>query len=219
MGLRISVRSCWPEADASTFTYEFAQARVAIGRSRSADVQLPHAAVSGAHATIHAQGAGYAIVDENSTNGTRVNGVPITPGRFKTLRSNDVVDLGGFRLVIEVGVPVVTTISARLTTAFAEQMLREDRGADPAPHIETRLLAVMEAPDQHVDLLPLPQHGASGSPPEIGDEPSHSRASAAPLEPPAARLARLERGEIAVYALAALLVATSAFAMALLIRA
>ena len=77
MGVRITVQSLWTEVDASTFAYEFAQARIVIGRSQSADVQLPHAAVSGSHASIREQDAGYVLIDEGSTNGTRINDIRV----------------------------------------------------------------------------------------------------------------------------------------------
>ena len=140
-------------------------------------------------------------------------------GRLKNLRSNDVVDLGGFRLTIEVGVPVASTMSARLTTEFAQQMLREDVGPHAPPEVEARLLAVMEAEDQCVDLLPLPKDRVSENPPQTEPEPPRPRGPKTLSEPPAAQPTRFGRSELAVYGLAALLVATSAFAMALLIHA
>ena len=123
MGVRITVQSLWTEINPSAFVYEFAQSRIVIGRSRSADVQLPHAAVSAMHASIREQDAGYALVDEGSTNGTRINDIRVVPGRPKVLRKHDLLDLGGYRLSIDVGVPVSQTMSARVTADFARRML------------------------------------------------------------------------------------------------
>ncbi|TNF64491.1 MAG: FHA domain-containing protein, partial [Deltaproteobacteria bacterium] len=83
MGVRITVQSLWAEVNPSSFVFEFAQSRIVIGRSRSADVQLPHGAVSGTHASIREQDAGYVLVDEGSTNGTRINEIRVVPGRPK----------------------------------------------------------------------------------------------------------------------------------------
>ena len=218
MGERIKVRSLGQHDEASTFVYEFAQSRVVIGRSRSADVQLPHTAVSGAHASIRAEGAGYVVYDEGSTNGTRVNDGPLVPGRAKPLRANDHIDLGGYRLTVEVGIPVAQTMSSRLASAFAQRMLKEQMGAEGDVGLEAALAAIQQSPDQRLELLPIAK-----DPPNEPPEPPESRASrprpSAPSEE-TTRLARapLGRSEVAVYVLAALVVATSVIAMALLMR-
>lgn len=217
MGVRITVQSLWPKTGGSTFVYEFAQSRIVIGRSKSADVQLPHAAVSGTHASIRAQGAGYALFDEGSTNGTRVNEALLVAGRAKTLRPNDVVDLGGYRLTLEVGVPVAQTTSARLTADFARRILAEQLPPD-APGLEERLREVQSGPDERVELLPIPKELPSEPPPPRESRPSRPRSSRPESKPPAAEPVKLGRGELAVYALAALVVVTSVVAMALLMR-
>jgi len=127
MGLRLEVRSLWTAAaTVSGARFEFDQTRVVIGRRRGADVILPHAAVSQLHATIETRGTGYAVRDEGSTNGTRVNGQRIAPGRPKPLRSGDRIEVGGFALVVEVGVTAQLT-SAEDTRALALRLLREAR--------------------------------------------------------------------------------------------
>ncbi|KPK14779.1 MAG: hypothetical protein AMJ62_11760 [Myxococcales bacterium SG8_38] len=219
MGVRITVQSLWTEADASTFMYEFAQSRIVIGRSRSADVQLPHAAVSGTHAVIHAQGAGYVIVDEGSTNGTRINEIPAVPGRRKPLRKQDVVDLGGYRLTLDVGVPVAQTISARQSTEYAKRMLAEQLGREGVPALDAELAAVQGAPDEHVELLPIVKEPVSEPPPPRESRPSRQQRPSKPdLVQPARAPVKLGRSELAVYALAAIVVASSVLAMALLMQ-
>ena len=215
MGVRIKVQSLWPKTEASTFVYEFAQSRIVIGRSRSADVQLPHAAVSGTHASIRTQGAGYALFDEGSTNGTRVNEVPIAAGRPKTLRPNDSIDLGGYRLTIEIGVPVAQTMSARLTADYARRMLSEQMSPHGPLELDAELATIQSGPDAHVELLPIGNEQPSAPPPPRESRSSRPRASSP--EPRAAE-AKLGRGEMAVYSLAALVVAISVIAMALLMR-
>jgi predicted component of type VI protein secretion system len=215
MGVRIKVQSLWPKTEASTFVYEFAQSRIVIGRSRSADVQLPHAAVSGTHASIRTQGAGYALFDEGSTNGTRVNEVPIAAGRPKTLRPNDSIDLGGYRLTIEVGVPVAQTMSARLTADYARRMLSEQMSPHGPLELDAELATIQSGPDAHVELLPIGNEQPSAPPPPRESRPSRPRASS---PEPRATGAKLGRGEMAVYSLAALVVAISVIAMALLMR-
>ena len=217
MGVRIKVQSLWPTTNASTFVYEFAQSRVVIGRSRSADVQLPHAAVSATHASIRTEGAGYVVFDEGSTNGTRVNETPLVPGRAKTLRPHDLVDLGGYRLTIEVGIPVAHTMSARHAASFARSMLAEQAGPGAADQLEAQLDAIQQGSDERIDLLPIPREIPSQPPPRES-RPSRPRSSR-PSEHSASEPAqKLGRSELAVYGLAAVVVAISVIAMALLMR-
>jgi|GEM_PF-1442317 len=217
MGVRIMVQSLWTEAAPSTFVYEFAQARIVIGRSRSADVQLLHAAVSGTHASIRERGAGYVLVDEGSTNGTRINEIPAVPGRPQVLHNHDLLDLGGYRLSIDVGVPVTQTMSARLTAEYARRMLCEQLADEDERTIDNAVQALQSAPDERVDLLPILKEAVSEPPLAKESRPSRPRASSPHTEQPREPV-RLGRGEIAIYSLAALVVAASIVAMALLVR-
>lgn len=223
MGLRITVQSLWTEDNPSAFVYEFAQSRVVIGRSRSADVQLPHSAVSGTHASIRERDAGYVLVDEGSTNGTRVNEIGVVPGRPKILRTHDALDLGGYRLNIDIGVPVSRPMSARLTSEFARKILAEQLGDVGDAGVDAALGDIQAGPDERVDLLPIPNEPLSEPPapresrPSRSSRPSAPRSSRPPSAPPIEPV-RLGRSEVAVYALAALVVATSIIAMALLLR-
>lgn len=215
MGVRITVQSLWTEANPSAFIYEFAQSRIVIGRSRSADVQLPHTAVSGSHASIREQDAGYVLVDEGSTNGTRVNDIRVAVGRPKVLRNHDLVDLGGYRLTIDVGIPVAQSMSARLTADFARRILAEQLAGEGDPDLDDELNAIQRGPDERVDLLPILEEAMSEPPPPRESRPSRPRQSKPDTDPPAEPV-KLRRSEVAVYALAALVVATSIVAMALL---
>ncbi|MBW2405103.1 MAG: FHA domain-containing protein, partial [Deltaproteobacteria bacterium] len=185
MGVRITVQSLWTEATPSPFIYEFAQSRIVIGRSRSADVQLPHTAVSGSHASIREQDAGYVLVDEGSTNGTRVNDIRVAVGRPKVLRNRDVVDLGGYRLTIDVGVPVAQTMSARLTTDFARRILAEQLAGQGDRDLDDELSAIQKRPDERVDLLPILAEPVSEPPPTRESRPSRPRQSRPGTDPPA----------------------------------
>jgi pSer/pThr/pTyr-binding forkhead associated (FHA) protein len=215
MGVRITVQSLWTEANSSAFIYEFAQSRIVIGRARSADVQLPHTAVSGSHASIREQDAGYVLVDEGSTNGTRVNDIRIAVGRPKVLRNHDLVDLGGYRLTIDVGVPVAQTMSARLTADFARRILAEQLAGKGDPDLDDELNAIQRGPDERVDLLPILEETVSEPPPTRESRPSRPRQSRPSTDAPAEPV-KLRRSEVAVYALAALVVASSIVAMSLL---
>ena len=132
MGVRLSVRSAWTRTQAEPLVYEFDQARVVVGRAAGADVQLPHPSVSASHASVRQHGAGYALVDESSTNGTRVNGQPLVPGRPKPLRDGDQIELGGFQITIALSVAVAASTSADRTAALARRLLRDRLGGDAA---------------------------------------------------------------------------------------
>jgi pSer/pThr/pTyr-binding forkhead associated (FHA) protein len=127
MGVRLVVRSTWSSEETAEYVYEFAQTKIVVGRHPGSDVHLPHPAVSGHHASIRVEGTRLVIVDEGSTNGTRVDGERIPQGRPKPLTAQTRIDLGGFRLSVE-SRPVVTGTSHDETAALARQMVREALG-------------------------------------------------------------------------------------------
>ncbi len=200
MGIRIAVQSLWANGDPNTFMYEFDQGRVSIGRARSADVQLPHPAVSGAHATIQTRDSGYVLIDEGSTNGTRVNETRVAPGRPKALRSEDRIDLGGYRLILEVGVPVAETTSTGVIAGHACQMLREQ---GHGPTVEG-LRRMESAPDQRIELLPIREERKAAPRPSVA--PNVARTPTR----------RTSTTELVVYSLAGLLLTASVVGMLLL---
>ena len=130
MGLRLAVRSLWNAAPTPPAVYEFDQTRIVVGRRRGADVLLPHPAVSLHHATIDVDGARYSVRDEGSTNGTRINGQRLAPGRSKSLRAQDRLEVGGFVLEVTFGATTEPT-SAEDTRALALRLLREVRDENP----------------------------------------------------------------------------------------
>ncbi|MCA9531520.1 MAG: FHA domain-containing protein [Myxococcales bacterium] len=146
MGARLCVRSAWTaRRDTEPLIYELDQARISVGRSAGADVRLPHPAVSALHASLRADGLGYSLIDEGSTNGTRLNGRPLVPGRRSPLRSGDRIEIGGFVLDVEVGVAVSAATSDGRTASFARRMLRAIY--DDASPLEPPSLSVTAGPD------------------------------------------------------------------------
>jgi predicted component of type VI protein secretion system len=174
--------------------------------------------VSATHATVREHEAGYVLVDEGSTNGTRVNEILAVPCRPKVLRKHDIVDLGGYRLTIDVGVPVAQATSARLIEEHARRMLAEQLGLQGDQELEVELVAIQRAPDEHVELLPIPKEPLSEPPPARESRPSSPRQSTPRTAVPGQERTKLGRSELAVYALAAIVVATSVVAIALLAR-
>jgi len=76
-----------------------ADTQIVIGRDESADFQLVDATVSKQHAKLHHQaGGGLLVVDLNSTNGTAINGQPVTR---TILRPGDHLEIGGVSLRLD----------------------------------------------------------------------------------------------------------------------
>jgi hypothetical protein len=71
-----------------------------IGRATDATVRVSDTSASRRHAEIRPAGGGWAVVDLGSTNGTRVNGAPITERR---LQDGDTITVGDATLRFEAG--------------------------------------------------------------------------------------------------------------------
>lgn len=69
--------------------------RLTIGRKPNNDIQIDNLAISGQHAVVTTILNDAFLEDRNSTNGTYVNGQPI---KKHVLQSNDVIELGKYRL-------------------------------------------------------------------------------------------------------------------------
>lgn len=142
MAVRLVVRAPFAADASAELAFEFDQTRVLIGRGASADVRLPHAAVSESHAAMRLDGSTYALVDEGSTNGTSVNGVRLVPGRAKALRSGDVIDVAGFLLTFHAGVATTLPTSSEQTAALARRLVREVLDPHGAASDPARLVVV-----------------------------------------------------------------------------
>lgn len=81
--------------------YQIRAGRNRIGRSRDCDISLffePKA--SDVHAAILWRNGNAAVIDENSTNGTLVNGDDIGIGKSRDLQSGDTLTIGGSTFVV-----------------------------------------------------------------------------------------------------------------------
>ena len=76
----------------------FGQARVIIGRGKEADLRVSDPNVSRKHAAVYWNNGRLMIDDLGATNGTMVNGYPVTR---TVLRPSDVVAIGDSRLTVE----------------------------------------------------------------------------------------------------------------------
>jgi pSer/pThr/pTyr-binding forkhead associated (FHA) protein len=127
-----------PGSDPQTITLD--QPRVVIGRGAHVDVRLPSRAVSDQHAMVRVDGPDVSIIDEGSTNGTRVNGVAIARGRRKFLRDGDEIGVGDY--AIKVSFVIALADPPERTATLARRLLRDSLrslGGDSAPpYLELR---------------------------------------------------------------------------------
>ena len=80
--------------------YEVRKESLSIGRSRESDIFLEDLAVSRLHASIISMGNGnYALRDEGSANGTKVNGQAVNKYQPYPLQEGDKIQLGQTVLV------------------------------------------------------------------------------------------------------------------------
>ena len=85
------------------------KSRLTIGRRPNNDLVLDHLTVSGQHGAIDSAPNGTFILDLGSTNGTLVNGQPITK---HLLQNDDVIEIGKYKLKFMIDPVTAFTSSA-----------------------------------------------------------------------------------------------------------
>jgi len=98
--------------------YEFAERSITIGRAPDNMIVIDDPSVSNRHAQLELSGETYRLKDLDSTNGTKVNGVPITQ---TTLRFEDRIRFGAIEARFEPDVrgSQRETIEAKLAESSA----------------------------------------------------------------------------------------------------
>jgi pSer/pThr/pTyr-binding forkhead associated (FHA) protein len=91
---------------------------VFIGRNAHNTVTIDDVAVSGRHCSITRDGHKYTLVDLGSTNGTRLNGAPVTKS---LLRPKDIIQIGAVEFMFD-GQDVETDSTPSCTTTRVEVM-------------------------------------------------------------------------------------------------
>lgn len=126
--------------------------RIVIGRGAHADVRLPARSVSELHAVLHKSGNELSILDELSSNGTRVNGSPLPRGRRKALQDGDVIAIAPYSLRVERVVALPDP--PERTASLARRLLHDafsSSGGEAAP---PRLVLLTGKQAGHAWLLP-----------------------------------------------------------------
>ena len=79
-------------------TYELSKDLYKIGRTEANDVCIPDGTISTHHCELIKDGDAYVARDQNSTNGTRINGIRITEQR---LCNSDILQVGGIEILFD----------------------------------------------------------------------------------------------------------------------
>ena len=80
-------------------TFELNKDQMSAGRRDNMDICIKDASLSGHHCDfIRTENGSYILRDNNSTNGTRVNNVPITE---QELKNSDIIQLGGVEILYD----------------------------------------------------------------------------------------------------------------------
>lgn len=77
--------------------------RIVLGRGEGCDLRLVDRSVSARHATLRQRGRDWVLVDEGSTNGTRMGKRRLSPHAPEPLRSGDRIRLGRVVVGVELG--------------------------------------------------------------------------------------------------------------------
>ena len=104
MPLRLEVSALGDSGSRRVFRYEFDadRAQILLGRRGGVDVLLPDARVSLVHARIERRKGSYFLVDDGSTNGTRLNGTVVAIGLRQPLREGDRITIGDYALQVSI---------------------------------------------------------------------------------------------------------------------
>jgi pSer/pThr/pTyr-binding forkhead associated (FHA) protein len=119
------------------------QSRITIGRGAGADVRIPHLSVSESHASLRNEASGYHLVDQGSTNGTKVNASPLSPSRKRKLVEGDRIEIGAYTLTFQASLPIARPTTADRTSELARRLFHQwQKKALQGPR-----LVVLQGPD------------------------------------------------------------------------
>jgi pSer/pThr/pTyr-binding forkhead associated (FHA) protein len=122
--------------------YEFTEDVITIGRSPDNMIVIEDGSVSSRHAQMEREGDNYRLKDLGSTNGTRVNGLPV---KDTILRFDDKVRFGG--------------VESRFES--------DQQGSEPLPEpekIEASSAEMSAAPVDFSNASPFPKRGKERDP-------------------------------------------------------
>lgn len=127
MPLRLEVSALGDSGSRRVFRYEFDadRAQILLGRRGGVDVLLPDARVSLVHARIERRKGAYYLVDDGSTNGTRLNGTVVATGLRQPLREGDRITIGEYALIVSIPSSHIGEARPESSLSMARGMVRD----------------------------------------------------------------------------------------------
>ena len=127
MPLRLEVSAVGDSGSRRVFRYEFDadRAQILLGRRGGVDVLLPDARVSLVHARIERRKGAYYLVDDGSTNGTRLNGTVVATGLRQPLREGDRITIGDYALSVSIPSSHIGEARPESSLSMARGMVRD----------------------------------------------------------------------------------------------
>jgi pSer/pThr/pTyr-binding forkhead associated (FHA) protein len=122
MPVRLTIR---PPRTNKPRIVEFDDERVTIGRSSRCDIRLPFGVVSGHHLTIIQSANSLQVRDEQSTNGTLLDGEPLTAGAERRLAWGATLQIVDLSIEVELVPDLNIAASLGQTGTMARLMLGE----------------------------------------------------------------------------------------------
>lgn len=145
-----------PEEQRLFFSGPDAQ-EISIGRSPSNSIQLPNPNISGLHATVTQQGQQFFLLDNNSSNGTYIDGERLPPEQPIELKHGSYFRIVGYSLQFHCGESIQELQHIENTTELMRDMVDAVlRGMGAAEEVPPRLLVL--SGQQQGQLLDLTQY-------------------------------------------------------------
>ena len=125
--MRLEVSALGDSGSRRVFRYEFDadRAQILLGRRGGVDVLLPDARVSLVHARIERRKGAYYLVDDGSTNGTRLNGTVVATGMRQPLREGDRITIGEYALMVSIPSSHIGEARPESSLSMARGMVRD----------------------------------------------------------------------------------------------
>lgn len=158
-----------PPREASTRVVEFDEDRVTIGRSSQCDLRLPLRVVSGRHLVVEREGTHtYRVRDQNSTNGTLLDGEPMEADRPYPITTEGRLEIVDLRIDLEIVPSLGAGIPLEKTGTMVRQMVGEAFLAADTASEECAYFEVLSGPHsgQRFDLPDDLNEGILSSDPE-----------------------------------------------------
>jgi pSer/pThr/pTyr-binding forkhead associated (FHA) protein len=94
-------------------SFELTEEQYTVGRSEECSICIPDPTISSNHCSfVRSEGGTYRVVDNGSTNGTRVNGVRV---QSQELVNSDILQIGGVEMLFDCDEKSVTSVLSTQT--------------------------------------------------------------------------------------------------------